>query len=463
MLFKPFKDIIKNQGDYDAEYKSKFKELRLCFQNHPLDEDELGKYYVSFSGGNLKEFKANLDIMDHPGKFLFTGQKGVGKSTELNQLAKELKGNYFVLKMSIAELMDPHDPDYRDILLLMAIKLLVEFINYESVNQYVRLINQLLKIAEVKDDALPKDKVDKKMVLVRTHYLLSKMRIEPVTRKANREKLANDLFSITCLIDTASKEIEIATGKKPFLIVDDLDKIDLDYGITKDKEVDKSLLIFHENVRNLILPQCHVMYTMPFSLYHRDEFILFRHEFDDFMILSPVNIYTKEEKEEDGKKKYIIKENKKQIEIFEKILINRLKSVTFKKKPLTPKDVFDEEVMVDLIIRTGGLVSNLIKLMHDCCFALSQKAKKLIDSGTVSSQTEKWQRETSRLLHSKERSILRKVYDAKTYKVVPDELLPLFLRETLIIEQCEGEIWYDIHPLLRKILGLDEEPDHIYK
>ena len=54
-------------------------------------------------------------------KFLFSGQKGSGKGTELYRLNKELGAEFFPVHFSVQDKLDIYDLDYRDFTTLIGL------------------------------------------------------------------------------------------------------------------------------------------------------------------------------------------------------------------------------------------------------------------------------------------------------------------------------------------------------
>ncbi|MCI0514132.1 hypothetical protein L0128_13025 [candidate division KSB1 bacterium] len=454
------------------KYVNYFKIHYKKFPPRPLSEDELKKfYYPQLAEGVMKPFLAKLELEPNEhiaDKYLFTGHHGCGKSTELTNLAEQLKKNFTVLKFSALEIMDPRFADFKDLVLLIAIKLVEKLLDLNQAFDFEDTINALVNLWSEKAE-----RGDKNQIQTSFSKLCKMMISQNSFRTTVRTKIEANLFHILEAISTMSDKITALskntpaagtdqkknensapvvskpnpTGADPgpknnavkpkpvFLIIDDLDKLD------QDPDSKQTIAFFKNNVKILTLPRCRIIYTMPFSLYYEDDFIFFRDAFEDCVVIPTVKIYNKENKEDP-----------KQIEVFEKLIAKRMNIHRW----------FEEEILTDIIIRTGGLVSELMFLIRECCFQLTLKPKKVrkkIDADALKAVADRFKVERSRLLSKEERSILKKIYATKSIQGVPPNIRPLLLREGLVLEQHELNPWFDIHPLLRKALDLDEEPE----
>ncbi len=83
----------------------------------------LEPYYV-YRGSGVNQLIQDL-LVDRRSstKTLFTGHRGSGKTTELSRLARALEARYFIVYFDIDEVLDVADSDYKDVLLMLGIKL----------------------------------------------------------------------------------------------------------------------------------------------------------------------------------------------------------------------------------------------------------------------------------------------------------------------------------------------------
>lgn len=415
-----------SKEEREAAYKKKFEAIYKNLQVAPLSsEDDFKNFYEPLAKSMMGDFSATLKMNQNTGKFLFTGHSGCGISTELNHLAIDLSKDFTMISCSLSDLADPLDPDFKDILLLVAVKTLHKLLDLgHDLAELKPAVQVFYSLMDRNPEGFEPHNIKIYLDML-FHVMLGTAK----KRGDIRSKVETRLVDIIDIITDNADRIERFTTKQPIVIIDDIDKIN----------VESAKKIFLDNKRNLNLPQCRIIYTMPFGLYYLDEFSLLTRDYADCIVIPLVNIYSKENKE-----------NEKGIEVFEKIIKKRIKE---------PDDYFDDEIVNDIIVKTGGIVKHLMELLYQCCFVNIQEKKDKIGDKTLKTVTDRRKREWYRLLDKKERSMLRKVYDAKHFFPVDPKLLPHLLDFGFILEQRQNEIWFDIHPLLREALDLVEEPD----
>jgi hypothetical protein len=419
-----FEDRLSTEKEVQDKYKGIFGGIFKKFIAKPLaTEEEMKKFYEPLAKEQHKEFSSYLKIEQKKVKCLFTGHHGSGISTELNALKFQLKDDFYTINFSIQEIFDPGDLVYQDIFFLMGMKLLEDLLNYEKDEIFTSVYNLYLKYT--KPESTATDNIDYKAKFKDICFIL---KIEAESRKIMRKDIEDNLLEIIKFINKATEKIEQQTKKKLLIIVDDIEKVN----------VETALKIIDENSRRLILPNCRIIYTMPLLAYYTKKFPVFNRRFDRCLVMPLIKIYSKENKE-----------NEKAMEVFEKIVGKRMDM----------KIYFDMEVLPDIIVRTGGMVKCLIELVRKSCLELTRNPKAIIDDEIFEKVIKQWKAEQYPLLNVETRSALRKVYTSKSNKI-KDELFAELLDRDLILEYRNNDIWFDIHPLIREAAGVEEEPEY---
>jgi len=114
------------------------------------------------SGGidPIDELRGNIEISDRPGTWLFTGHRGVGKSTELRRMAHQLRlQGHFVVVADMGEYLNLAEPITTELLLLTLVAALADgadqFLGGERLQaSYAQRLWDWLATTEVRVDAL---------------------------------------------------------------------------------------------------------------------------------------------------------------------------------------------------------------------------------------------------------------------------------------------------------------------
>ena len=111
--------------------------ISICDPRRPLSSgEEINAFYVDRGSTVRDEIRLQLEINDLkrgiPVKFLLTGHKGSGKSTELNYLCNEISDRYFIVKVGFG--LRP-DISHVDIIVKAAMALLTNATDQKVINR----------------------------------------------------------------------------------------------------------------------------------------------------------------------------------------------------------------------------------------------------------------------------------------------------------------------------------------
>ncbi|NES86390.1 MAG: ATP-binding protein, partial [Moorea sp. SIO2B7] len=200
---------------------------------------------------------------------LYTGHRGVGKSTELLRLKADLETKgFFVIYFAATEGdIDEQDTEYADILLACTRHILEELKNYAKPQPLLNWLQsrwtalQDLALSEVKFDRLGVEE----QIAVFTKLTATLRRI-PKSRDTIRKQI--NLYSISLIealnefIGEASIKLS-ASQKKLVVIADNLDRIVPVARGDKRNSHDEIFIDYNSQLKSL---DCHVVYTVPISL-----------------------------------------------------------------------------------------------------------------------------------------------------------------------------------------------------
>lgn len=131
----------------------------------PLDVDDPGDRALYVDGMHssngispVDELRASIEMTDRPGTWLFTGHRGVGKSTELRRMAADLRReNHLVIVADMGDYLNLAEPVTTETLLLTLVAALADgadrFLGGERLQAgYARRLWDFLNTTEVKLD-----------------------------------------------------------------------------------------------------------------------------------------------------------------------------------------------------------------------------------------------------------------------------------------------------------------------
>jgi hypothetical protein len=121
------------------------------------------------------------------------------------------------------------------------------------------------------------------------------------------------------------------------------------------------------------------------------------------------------------------------------------------------RDLFESETLDDLILASGGVVRELIRIASECvfiCFGIlrrysaNEEVRVMIDEDVLTQAKNKIWRDMSLAIGNKEREILEEVYDNFKPNDQTEETFLNLLKGVYIIEYRNDTLWYDLHPIV---------------
>ena len=439
-----------------------------------MSEDLITKIYNSFNPFdplqpgdpayvNCSAVRGNENIFNEIGRKiirsnlktcqLYTGHRGVGKSTELLRLKKYLEEDgCFVVYFGATEGdIDELDAHYTDIILACVRHILEDLRNYANPQP---LLNWLqLRWTALKDLAL--SEVDFQQLQVEQQIglftkLTASVRRIPSKREEIRKQV--DLYSVP-LIDALNNFIAEAKEKLPngkstiVVIADNLDRIvpiERANGRTNHDE------IFLDYSNQLTALDCHVVYTVPISLVYSNRASDLRNIYDTPQVLPMIMIKTRYNQIYEPGITILKSIIEKRLEPYVKELFDINQNLN------NPYDlgIFDTEATrLELFKMTGGHVRELMLLLQSSMDWIDDLP---ITEAAVKRAINEAKENTYRLtIDEHEWSKLATVHQQK--KILHEEEYRSLLFRRCVLEyqdnNKEGNSvkWYDIHPLLEDL------------
>ncbi|NJO40551.1 MAG: ATP-binding protein [Cyanobacteria bacterium CRU_2_1] len=398
----------------------------------PLIGRDLQELYVWRDRSPVERLVNRLEMADEPTKFLLSGHRGSGKTTELRRLELRCRDSYTVVWVDTETNLDRFTIGYAEVIVLIG-KRIVEQLSETGWQLPNRLEQNLTKsLAKVtyqtKEEAggtlqLPKVLQDLGMLL-------------KVGFQRDVTRIIDIRPALSGILNAVNEIVEVAEQNKPKLlvIVDGLDK--LDYAIAL------------EAFRSSLLTEldCHIIYTIPIALRYSTSF---RQPMEVFPycldVLNPPVFKCDEngcptsEKDDGGR------------ELLATVVKKRLT-----KLGATYASLFQSDALELLCEKSGGVFRDLIRLAVDAFEATQSQQQQTVDREIAQAAVRDEQRlNMIRDYHYPELEYVHRTgrCSDRTFRspergeiTICDELL----QNKLILgyESPQGSHWFDVHPIL---------------
>jgi nucleoside-triphosphatase THEP1 len=413
------------------EFQQAFRNLQL----QPLiTPEEIANFRVEYGDDWLDDLEQMvLDCSDHNNQLIFAGHRGCGKSTLLAEFAQKLSDRYFTVVFSISDLIETPDINHINILFAIAVQLMAKAdtenidIEQSQKDAFFNWFKERTKTDEIKTTGGLETGFDL------FGLIKAKLQTDKVMRETIKEKFTRNPNDLIDTLNLMAKKIESACQKKIVVIIDDLDKLELD-------SVDR---IFKQNLNSLLKPTFTVVYTIPISTI-RDG-VLKKHIEDAvssrIFVMPVLKLYIKGESRQPDPQPVT-----DTIDKLREILLKRISD-----------DLIPEDIVIEIAKSSGGVVRELIRITQECCrlmlVQLRKKVKKQesidglkINQDILTQALDILRNDMMITLSKSDRKILKQTYD--NYR--PDDpkhqdFLDL-LHNICVIEYRNAESWYDLHP-----------------
>jgi hypothetical protein len=199
---------------------------------------------------------------------------------------------------------------------------------------------------------------------------------------------------------------------------------DLDKGLS----IDKARSLFYENAADLVRPNISIIFTFPIELRFDHNYMQIKNFFGYEEDLPNIKVF-KKNREPDSEGRNLLKQ----------ILTKRVE-----------EKLFTKEAIKLLIENCSGIPRDLIGLSQQAClYALEANSKK-IDKNAGHLAILSRRREARLYLTSQQLALLRKV--AQNLWAENDEVYQPLLQQLYIMEYCNDDPWYDVHPIVKPLL-----------
>lgn len=393
----------------------------------PTENGEPNPFYINRPGNPIAELiDALLAPFYRPPKFFFSGHRGCGKSTELLHLLSnaEIHKKFWPINFSIREEADIVDIDYRDVLIAIAGRLYREYLKAGG-----KLSDQLLneingwkgKVEKEISTILDGNISDIEMSASISAFFVNaglKMRLEPATRVVLRQILETDIAGLITIINHISATIYNKERRIPLILIDDLDKPDLE----------KARAIFHDRREIMLQPNCAIVYTVSSALFYSKEFDAIR---DQALFLPNIYLHPPMRPEQHHDEGY--KTLKKFVDL-------RMHS-----------DLIEPSALDEAVSYSGGVFRELARIVRTSIGHARRRGAARLNNSDIEWAATEIRNEYRRILDKGDIRLLNKVN--KDNRLEYTDRLRSLLQILAILEYRDEENWCDVHPVLRKLLN----------
>lgn len=236
--------------------------------NQPLTNDRLKAWFVERGSPIRKQIALDLKRrhISDPAKILLIGHRGSGKSTELNQLALEIRDQFFVVSFDAYETIGRSNLTYEDLMLTIFSRViqacvkegvlpkpLLEQMNQGLIQPVVSWWKQFIAGSNVNVSAELSATVQLETIVGQVEAVLKH---SSDTRETFKQRVSQQLPELLRQLDSLVHIIQEKTEKKLLIVVEGTDKIDQEAAIN----------LFSLHTATLTAPKVNMIYTCPMPL-----------------------------------------------------------------------------------------------------------------------------------------------------------------------------------------------------
>jgi len=407
-----------------TNFRDAYNKLRLEL----ITEEDFKAYYVPREDSPVVELREGILMDASPSKRLFTGLRASGKTTELRRLSFELKDDYFVVYFSTMEELSLVDIDYKDVLLSMVLQTL-RAVEERGVDISQDIVEDMCLLLKQISGELVVSRVEKKTRSLSVGAMLKALiaevggryKSEVETRKEIRAKTEYMVQDLIQRFNLLIGELRLRVGKPLLIIVDDLEKADLELAER----------IFYKHAFTLAQLNCKVVFTIPVSLVYAPSW----KQIEISFLTPPCFLPLKAVKTKEGEK------DREGIDFLKSIVLKRVSG-----------ELFEDSALEMLAKWSGGVVVDFLRMVWGCCVKAQARSLEKVNENVAGECFDSLVDDFWRPLKEDFYPKLVEVYENKQAKNVKnDEALRHLLYLCAVLEYDKRR-WYDVHPAIERIL-----------
>jgi energy-coupling factor transporter ATP-binding protein EcfA2 len=399
--------------------------------------EQLEKFGVEFGREALEQVKQLVeDNAARDAKIIFSGHRGCGKSTLLAEFGRSVSDRYFVVFFSIAETIEMSDVNHVNILFAIAVNFMLEAEREQiiiSEKTKAALYRWFAKRTRIEVETPVKTELSIGFKFF--ELITGKLKSEASVRHEIRQEFENNITELVAKLNEIAAVIQDAAKKEVLVIIDDLDKLDL--GVVK--------RIYQDHIKALFLPGFSIIFTVPVACLRDTQLLMtINTEAGDQKVLMPVpKLLTKNER-------------RKATPSYEAEAIDTLCQILHKR---ISSEILAPHVAQKIVLNSGGVLRELMRIANRCCRICLRTIRRnpdktdiQIDEIVLDEALQELRLEFETTLGKADYSILQTTYE----KFLPEDpkaqpFLDL-LHGLQVLEYRNGDVWYDIHPIVVDLL-----------
>lgn len=429
------------------KFKLYYNSLKV---EHGLDfskEEDRAKYVNSLHGNNhsVARLQQAIELQDGQGVFLFTGQRGSGKSTELRRLKYELEQNTLepckVYYLDMAQWINPNREIELGAFMLGVVAAWVEQANLGAIERnWFDRIAEFLTRTRVSTDKLtagvdtPLAKATVSLALQTDDSFLTQLASEV---QANRNAFVRELHQF---VQDFRQQL-CPRGEKCVLLVDSLEKLS---GVSgKAEEVYESVLqLFSQQSEALKLPLVHVVYSIAPYVLNQNRQLPALLGGAVAVQLPSVHVFQRNSyTEDDG--------------------IDQIVELLDKRCP-DWREFFDEPAVRAFARDSGGDLRDFMRGLQVCMTGLSDQKPKANDDDWAFARSQIKPNTAIDVEHMRWMARIDQSHAAELASPITALVLERYLSTKHVLAYLNGDTWYGLHPLIRdEVCARAANPNHV--
>jgi energy-coupling factor transporter ATP-binding protein EcfA2 len=424
--------------DLLASFRQAYKNLEIL---PLLKQEDLDNFRVNYGTEALEKLEQQVE--DSPSgnsKIVFAGHRGCGKSTLLAAFSRQMRDRYFVVFFSISDMIEMSDVNHINILFAIAVRLMQEAeIRKVKIKESVK--NSFYEWFATRTQIKTQDLVTEGSIGFKLFELIAgKLKAESKTRDEIKQEFSRNISELVGKINEIAAIIQNAIGLEILVVIDDLDKLDLT--VARD--------VYHNNIKALFQPNFRIILTVPIAALREVSLAAsIETEANNRVIQMPVSkLFHKGERRQPDAKPLA-----EAFTTLKDVLSHRI-----------PSQLIEQNATEQIVLYSGGVLREVIRIANECCRIClilvrrnPQNNDLKINDAVIKEAFDNLRIDFDSRLGKADYVTLETTYkDFKPEDPSGQRFLDL-LHGLYILEYRNAQLWYDVHPIVTKLIAKNGE------